>query len=220
MGAAERLEHAPLHPARVQFGKTIVLKTTDIRSRKRHPAHTEGKQVNDIDNHGPEAGAIVACPDSSVSLHSGPSRTCEYKGPFVRTGCQQTIAGGQRHGVPIYIVNFAMISEPALVVMEGVRRVVVHINRGSPHSGLVHVAPDSTHSDIGERFVLLSPPLAHAGIGEIRMDRFARPDMGQNWQAGGMAQKNVLLNAIDVNFVGRVNLHARVNDRYYLHAHR
>ncbi len=83
---------------------------------------------------------------------------------------------------------------------------------------LVHIVPDAREPRVEQRAMALAPPRAHIGAAEVGEDAGARPDIPGEERAIGSADEVVARHAIREGLVGRVGLHAGVNDRDDLEA--
>ena len=147
-----------------------------------------------------------------VALQSGVAGAGDHERPLVGPQGQKAFSGGAGHQGAVGVVDLGVpprLARPPA----GMDHVVGH--RGpvrDEERRLVHVAPDAGHPGIGEDPLVLAPPLARLGVGEVGEGAHAGPDGVVVLLPVPRLAVQILLPAVGVDGVVLVHLHAGVHD--------
>src|SRR5215212_4504991 len=174
--AAEGLEDPELVPAGEELAVRVAPEAADVDPG---PSDAGEGEVLELGHAHPQVlppGGVVSRPLHGVALQSGVAGAGDHERTLVGTQGKEAFTGGAGHEGAVGVVDLGVppgLARPSA----GVDHVVRH--RGpirDKERRLVHVAPDPCHSCVGENTLVLAPPLARLGVGEVREGAHAGPD--------------------------------------------
>src|SRR5215203_2396719 len=210
--AAVRLEDPELRPAGQKLSVRVAPESSHVDPG---PGDAGEGEVLELWHAHPQVlppAGVVTGPVHGVALQASVASAGDYERPFVGPQGQKAPSGGTGHQGTVGVVDLGV--PPGLTGPPArMDHIVWHRGPvGYEERRLVHVAPDPGNPGIGKNPLVLSPPLARLGVGEVGEGAHAWPNDVVVLLALARLAVKIPLPSLGVYGVVLVHLHAGIDD--------
>ena len=150
---------------------------------------------------------IISGPHGRIFLCSCIRCTCDNKRTLIGKFLQ-SLKGRTAHIMSIYIVHFRMICRTLLIMKYNILRQLA-----TETCRLIHIIPYTVHTDVDQKLMVFSPPVAYFAASKIRIICISRPNLIDIGSSLCIGRKISVFFAFFTHKIVRIDFGSRINDR-------